>query len=110
MLKRPKAIEGGVLPAQDAVDGEFSSRYPTLWDYLSQAAWEDGKARQTSTLFIFLDDGKWTVMLKDRDRELVAFFKAERLTVCLTLIEDALCSDSVDWRADRKATRKSPKS
>lgn len=86
------------------VDLEMDSRYPCLREYLGVTQWADGTARKTSTLFVFADGTCLKGMVKDRDRNKVAFFTAETWEELLDRIERALLSGSADWRVDRQAT------
>jgi hypothetical protein len=79
----------------------FSTTYPLLWEHLSAESYDDGSSRQTSTLFIFIADGAFKIMLKDRQEGLVWFKTASSPEVAFASYEADLASNGGDWRRDR---------
>ena len=76
----------------------MAKTHPALWEYLTLDAWEDGSARQTSTLSVFWGTNGLQAALNDRDAGLVAFASGDSLDVLLQALEHGLQSDSLDWR------------
>lgn len=89
---------GGSLIEPD----EFSAQYPVLWSHLTQVAWEDGQARETSNLLVFCQDGMLKAMLKDREHGLCFWTAAGSLTSLLGALEAGLCDPQAEWRVDRQ--------
>src|SRR5678816_2203499 len=48
-------------------DGLLARRAPTVLQWLSDDRWDDGSARQPSTLLVFAEDGCLKACLNDRD-------------------------------------------
>lgn len=86
----------GSLAASD-----FARLYPTLFEWLETDQWDDGSARETTTLFIFADGGVLKVMMKDRDGKQVAFLSADSLDGLLGGLERGLADGSIVWKPDR---------
>lgn len=105
-MKKPDRLAPGAVPRAVGRDEAFAKKYPRLWEHLSEEVWDDGSVRATSTLFLFVDGGKWKCMLKDRSLGLVVFFTADDMVGVLSAAEKALAADSVDWRPDRPAARR----
>lgn len=85
-------------------DTAFAKGCPALWEFLTVTLWEDGAERKPGTLYLFVDNGRWKVMLKDVDAGRVAFFGAETWAALLKGLEAGLQASSLDWRVDRKPT------
>jgi hypothetical protein len=99
-----KADMGGRAPTgpRAADDKEFASVYPVLWSYLSQCQWEDGTARDTSSLLIFAQDGILKAMLRDRDAGLCLWGSAPTVGGLFEVLEGMLSDPKADWRQDRQ--------
>ena len=91
--------------ASPPLDESFRQRFPCLFDMVSVRVL-DKKPRETSTLFVFIEDGHWKVCLCDRDLGRVAFVSSESLDGLWESLEAGLASGSLDWRQDRKKSRK----
>jgi hypothetical protein len=103
-LKRPPT--GGQSPTSSAelCDAEFRLSYPAMYEYVALTSFEDGTARQTSTIYLFTDGGKWKLLFKDRDGSRCFFVTADDLTTALETAERQLQDGRADWRADRPPT------
>lgn len=80
--------------------GEFASRYPAIWEYLTLDRWEDGKPRQTSTLQLFGDRGALKAALKDREAGLICFVSGRTPYEALDVLEGALVGGTAEWKED----------
>lgn len=96
----PRPQDAGV---RQLVDGEFATRWPTLWAYLSQTKWEDGSVRQTSSMTVFQSDGMLKGMLKDSNIGMCLWVAGTTFMGLLDVLEAALCDPAADWRMDRRA-------
>lgn len=100
-MKKPVAAGGSPAPATRLAVSAFAVSYPTLHEWMSTQTWEDGTARATTTLFLFVDQGVLKAMLKDRDAGQVAFASAEALDDLLGHLEERLKAGTVEWKVDR---------
>jgi predicted RNase H-like HicB family nuclease len=71
-----------------------------LGEYLTLEVWEDGTARRTSTLLMFIEDGVWKVCLRDRANSRTLWRAGESPEEALAALEAALEGDATDWRRD----------
>lgn len=94
------------VPAKDEA---FAKKMPTLWEFLSAKAWEDGTERETGTILVFVEDGLVKVCLCNRDTGHVAFVSAKSFSGALESVEKHLAADTVDWRLSRAAKGKKAK-
>ena len=103
-------VPDGEVRGSPVVDSAFSKSYPALHEYLT-LDWIDGQRRETSTLGISIDAGRWRGSLRDRDNGLVLWRSADGFDAVLGALERALVNPSeADWREDRysRPKRKSP--
>lgn len=82
-------------------DKDFEARYPHLMSHLCDEKWDDGTARDTSTLLFFVDGGVLKCCLNDRSSGRVCFKTAATMTTLLLALESGLEEDSLEWRAKR---------
>jgi hypothetical protein len=101
-MKKPTGKDGVSLVAVPLADEGFEGQYPALLTFMEQSSWEDGSERETGTMFIFAQGGRWKMMLKDRAYGRIAFYAAETFEELLKVVESSLDEDRVDWKADRK--------
>lgn len=97
MTRPGPAIPAG-LAAVQAAASRFKNDHPTLWGYLAEAEWDDGKARKTSTLTVFIEDGTVKLCLNDRDLGRTAWVTGHSLEDAIDGLELRLCDDSAEWR------------
>lgn len=74
------------------------SSFPALAEYMTLTEYDDGAKRLTSTLLFFVEDGLLKACINDRDLRRTAFFSGSTFREVLQALEDALCSDTVEWR------------
>ena len=87
---------GGVLAGSDA-----TILFPNVWEYLTGLAWEDGSARQTSTLLVFVEDGMCKMCINDRALGRKAWATGPTPEAAITSLESCLASGAVEWRLDK---------
>lgn len=83
-------------------DERYEKKCPTLWAHLTAVQWDDGTARQTSSLLIFTGDGCFKAMLRDREAGLCLWVAADGLEKLLLVMEAALNDPQQEWRIDRQ--------
>ena len=84
-----------------AVDEDFMGLYPKLWTFLTSTQWEDGTSRQPSTVSIFMQGGRWTICLTEKNWDLILFATADRLEGVWEAIDARLSDPKADWRENR---------
>lgn len=89
----PPGGQGGGMVAS-----AFGEGYPALWEYLTLAAWDDGKPRQTATLTVFCEEGVVKLCLNDRDQDRSGWVSAATVETALERLDADLREDEVDWR------------
>ena len=111
-LKRVQQIVRGKGKQQSHAEAEFADRYPALLEHLDLIEYGPGESRETSTLTLFREDGRWKCSLNDRDQGRSAFVTASTFAALLEAVEAGLQTDMLDWRAWRWASgdkRQKPK-
>jgi len=76
--------------------------HPLLFALLHDDQWQ-GKAIQTGSLIIVIEDGQWKCVVNDRHGGAVAFVTAPTFNDLLRRVEEGLSSGSLDWRGARTA-------
>jgi len=76
--------------------------WPALAEFLSLSRWEDGEARETGSVTVFVDAGMWKACLSDKDGKRVAFLSARTPEGLFEALEEGLQADRLDWRAQRE--------
>lgn len=80
---------------------------PSIMEFLAEDRYEDGSARRTGTINLFVQDGQVKGCINDRDTNQNSFVSAESIEELLAVIEAKLSSSSVEWRdAGGKSTRR----
>ena len=101
MIRRSTAGHKGVPAA--TIDGEgLEAVAPALMEFLTLCVWEDGKVRQTGTLMLLAEGGRWKAWLHDRDQRRSGWVTAATLRDLIDAVERGVHQESVDWRVDRK--------
>jgi len=97
-MKKPRAQE--LLGRREVpwTAEQFLAKYPTLLDHLKSPKYDDGTARQTSTLMIFCENESLKICLNDRDNGRSVFVCGANICEALQSLEDGLCGDSLEWR------------
>ena len=103
MLENKRPAHAGEDGVASAVEEEFTVVYPKVWLYLTQTRFDDGTPRQPSGVSIFMQHGKWTTCLVEKNWGLILFATSERLDGIWEALEARLADPKADWRVDRKA-------
>ncbi len=88
---------GGALSGGDA-----ATLCPVLWEYLSSEQWEDGSARLTSTLLVFVEEGRVKVCLNDRAAQRKGWVTGVTPEAAFTALEASLAAGNIEWRMDKQ--------
>lgn len=79
-------------------DEAFAESYPGLHEFLGLSKLPDGSPRARSKLTVFYDGPVFKASLTEPDSECSAFVTSESFLGVLAALEDAIQSDSLDWR------------
>lgn len=104
-MKRPVGSAEGEVPLVEFEDKSFQGRFPTLYEYLTCDKWEDGTARATSTLLLFLDAGILKGCINDRAMSRSLFVGGSTLQSLLEAAEEALRAENPGWRVFKAQVR-----
>jgi len=74
---------------------------PAIWEYLVSERWEDGTARRTSTMTIFVEEGRVKLCLNDRQGQRSLWVSGATLLDALDALEGHLEQGTGDWRRNR---------
>lgn len=98
-MKKPPPPGSPPPSALDLFEGDwFTTTFPTLAEYLSVTAWDDGSPRETSTLLVFVEEGVWKGCIHDRAAGRSAWLSGAAPVALLGRLEDALRDETVEWR------------
>jgi hypothetical protein len=89
---------------------ELSVKYPHLFEFLTERAYDDGSEREPGTMTVFLERGWLKACLNDKDGGMVAFVASESLAGLLGACDEGLAYDNLDWRQQKAGPRKPNKS
>ena len=98
--KRPAAVGGDSVEA--AEDADFMGLYPMLWMFLTSTKWADGEARQVSSVSYWLQHGKWTACIVEKNWGMILFATADKWEDLREALDARLSDPKADWRLDRK--------
>lgn len=102
-LRKVAAAEGtkSVVVCEDA--RLWSLAHPALWEYLTEQQWEDGTARETAMLCVFVEEGMFKACLQDRALARSLWASGGSPDDVLADLEEILQSgDDSRWRAARQ--------
>ncbi len=97
-MKRPEPVQTTGTTNPLTADTAGAAKYPTLVEYLTCLTYDDGTSRETSTVSLFIEDGKWKVAVNDRDLRRSAYVTGDTLQGVLSLAEKGLANHTLDWR------------
>lgn len=97
-MKRPAEAGKGQKGKIQGTDTQFIKNYPTISQYLLDGFWDDGKAREPSSLSIRMDGASVHISLSDHALQVSAYTAGPTLEDTLALLEAALAGGQVAWR------------
>lgn len=104
-LKRRNSEQQGKPPTEVGTCPLLMGR-PALEATLLNTCYDDGKPRKTSTLLVFLHEGRLKGCLRDRDTEETAWVSGDGLTGILDALEAGLQEGALDWRKEGKRPKR----
>lgn len=105
-LKRPEAVSSGSRGGSNLGLGDAAGLFPVLVEYLSCEQWDDGTARQSSTLLLFIEEGCFKLCLNDRAASRKAWVSGRTAEEAFSTLESALAAGGVEWRQDKPSGRR----
>lgn len=105
-MRRPVVPDSASRAGGDVSDEKFAKKFPLVLEHLTHAEWEDGGARETSTLTIFVEEGLVKIGLNDRDAQRTLYRSADTLEGAIAAVEKALAGPGADWRPWKGRRRK----
>jgi hypothetical protein len=105
-VTRGRAPEDGAVVGGGGPDSLGRDDLPAVMEYLFLDHWEDGASRETSTLLVFVEDGRVKACLNDRQEERSLWVSSTSFLGALAALEDALRSGGADWRRSFRSKKK----
>jgi len=105
-MQRPVTKGKSAGASAGAGDLSFAADYPLLHSYLSDETYDDGSARERSTVSVFFEDGVVKAALNDKDMKRSAYVSANAVDDLWMTLEAGLSGDKLDWRQWHKGTKK----
>lgn len=90
LAKRSPPAEGSTKTVSLTGCGDSLQLFSHVLEFLSKSTWEDGTSRQTGTVMLLTESGRWKVWLHDRDAQEALWVSGETLDEALTTAEDTL--------------------
>lgn len=106
MFKKAFGQSTAKLSDRAGEDSELATKFPTVEGFLCLLKDDDGKARQTCTLTVVVEDGKWKGGLKERDHAMSVWRAGDTLEGLLEALEKCLADGSADWKKTEYKSRK----
>lgn len=97
-MKKPDVTPRAAAAAGAFADPKWQERYPLVWEHLAHTEWEDGGARETSTVVIRIEDGRFNMALNDREQKASAYVTADTIADGMAALEKGLKAGTTDWR------------
>jgi hypothetical protein len=80
--------------------------YPVLHAWMTDARWDDGKSRETTTVIVCVDQGTLKACVNDRDSGKSAWLSSDSLEGLFLAIECHLRDGSMPWRDAKRGRSK----
>jgi len=98
----PPGSNGDRRPGSPPLEvSAFGAEHPAIWEYLTLAQHDTGTPRETSTLTLFVDEGRLKAVLRDRDACQALFATGPTVEELLASLEGMLTDHLADWRSDK---------
>jgi hypothetical protein len=102
LMRRRNVAKTGEATVFVYSECEGTRLFPALSAFCRDQAYDDGTVRETGTILLFTEDGRYKAWLHDRDGACSCFVSNTTLTGLLLAAEAALVDEGLDWRADRE--------
>lgn len=100
VTRAPKPGANAGLPAAPP-DGwlEF---YPGLAEFLTLTKWDDNARRETGTLMLVAEQGRYKLWVHDRDGKRSVWLSGDTVESVTQAAEDVVSGGPADWRPDKR--------
>lgn len=98
IMKRPAASADDGKSGRAATDQGWESRFPHLLEMLVATQYEDGSARETATLMVIAEHGRFKLGLNDRDTARSCWTSGRTVDEALEALDRSLEFGDADWR------------
>jgi len=105
-VQRGRSGEGGASVGGGGPSEVCAADIPALVEYLTLDHYEDGASRETATLLIFAEEGRFKGCLNDRQEERVCWVSSGSLLGLIAELEANLEAGTADWRRSWKSKKK----
>jgi len=82
-------------------DKVFEEEYPSLFAFLHDDRYSNGKPRKQGTISIFVKGDGLTFAINDHERAVVAFVNEGTWTEALFMIDEGIAKDTLAWKSPR---------
>jgi len=79
-------------------DAGFMKLYPTIWEYMTHDKYDDGGARERSTLKIRVTEGQWLMALNDEENRQSVYTQGNTMADTLKALEKGLRDGTAVFR------------
>lgn len=87
-------------------DPVFRAAYPAVFEHLADTTWEGGGTRETSTMVLRVEGGRFNVALNDREAKASMYVTADTVEEAIQAIEAMLQTDNADFRPWKGGTKR----
>lgn len=106
IMKRPTQAQVRASGQTTTPDEVWNKKFPTIAMYLCDDAWEDGTAREPSSLAVTVRDGMIQLALNDKDLKQSLYTSAGSFAEAMVLMEKALAMGVEAWRPWKTGTKR----
>lgn len=85
--------------------GDSLAMFPHVLEFISACVWPDASARSPGTVTLFTQDGRWKIVLNDKNTGECCFVSGETLDEAFVSAESVLEGGGGDWRAPTSKRR-----
>lgn len=103
---RPRGPVSAGVPLVDRSPESLLGARQALGMHLLEEHWADGKPRKTSTLLLFLHEGRLKGCIRDRNTDETAWVSSDSLEGILDALEVGLQEGALDWRREGKRQKR----
>lgn len=97
-MKKPSPGKSTAVASGGFSDSVFKAAYPLLYEHMADTTWEGGGSRETSTVVVRIEAGRFNVCLNDREAKASLYVTSDTVEEGLQALEAMLASDNADFR------------
>lgn len=105
-MQKPSPAQAASVSSRGFADESWLKKYPTIVEYLTTSKWDDGTARELSSIAVTCSDGSVQIALNDKDLKQSLYTTAGSFTEAMGLMEKALQAGVEGWRPWKSGKRK----